>query len=121
MTDGAELVLPSPGQTGVSFTGVPGERGETFPAYLTLKEVAAYLGVSPKTVSHYRVDSAPGKRYAGNPFPVQDAMVSGSPIWLKSRLGEIQEWNKRRPGSGRGPRPNRRRVHRTPVDHSSNA
>ena len=56
-------------------------------------EVAAYLGITPASVSHYVAKQEP----ATNPIPVP-TYVGRTPRW---RPAEIVAWHASRPGRGR--------------------
>jgi predicted DNA-binding transcriptional regulator AlpA len=58
------------------------------------EDVAAYLGVTTKTVASYK---------ARDQMPEPDRMFGRTPAWRPSR---IIEWHEQRPGHG-GRRPNR--------------
>ena len=70
--------------------------------YLSTSDLAELLGISPATVRFLRTQSKPGGRYAADPFPEPDVVVSRSPGWAKTRAPEILAWNARRPGQGVG-------------------
>lgn len=67
----------------------------------TIENVAAYLGVHPRTVSAYLWHSRPGGRYAHHPFPSPNGYAGRSPWWAAARRTEFDEWNRARPGRGR--------------------
>ncbi len=88
------------------------------PPLLDTKAVAAILGVQPKTVSQYLVESkTTGRpksgrgRYVDNPFPEPDGHIGKSPWWALAREQEIRDWDSRRAGQGRGggPKPKKAR------------
>lgn len=80
------------------------------PPLLTIRHVAEILGVKPKTISQYLVESrgadpTAGKkagRYADHPFPKPTDYIGKSPWWALGREDEIRDWNDRRAGQGRG-------------------
>jgi len=57
-------------------------------------------GIAPASVTKYLRESRPGGRYAKHPFPDPDGTVQGCYFWLKSRAGEITEWDAGRPKRG---------------------
>lgn len=63
---------------------------------LDRKDVAALLGVLPKTVNEYRLRY----RTTSNPFPEPDGYVGRSPYWKAARADEIRQWDAARPGRG---------------------
>lgn len=65
-------------------------------------DVAAILGVKPKSVSQYLVESRPPGRYAKHPFPPPDGYIGRGPWWRRDRAEEIREWAAQRPGKGVG-------------------
>lgn len=67
---------------------------------LGLREVADILDVTPATITQYRSDSRPGKRYAKHPFPAPSGHFGRSPWWAQERSQEIEEWADARPGTG---------------------
>lgn len=67
--------------------------------------VAELLGVAPKTISQFLVESKPGGRYSEHPFPTPDGRIGRGPYWLAARRQDIVEWDESRPG--RGVRPQR--------------
>lgn len=71
-----------------------GGRGDAAPAIimLTVKEVAARLGVKPRTVEAYRHHPQYG-------FPEPDGRLGRTPWWWPAT---IDTWQKGRPGQGRG-------------------
>lgn len=64
--------------------------------------VAKILGVQPKTVSQYLLESRGEGRYADHPFPTPDGRIGGGPYWLRKREREIRRWAADRPGQGVG-------------------
>lgn len=64
--------------------------------------VAALIGVKPKSVSQYLVESKPPGRYAKHPFPMPDGYIGRGPWWRVERTAEIKEWAANRPGRGAG-------------------
>jgi hypothetical protein len=72
--------------------------------------VARLLGVQPKTVSQYLVESKGEGRYADRPFPPPHGRVGGRPYWLPDQADAIRAWAAGRPGQGvGGGRPRRSR------------
>lgn len=76
---------------------------------MTIGEVAAELGVKPRTITQWMVRSLPsldskGKKrlYADHPFPAPARYAGKSPEWERSRLPEIKNWHATRPGQGAG-------------------
>ena len=71
-----------------------GGRGDAAPAIimLTVKDVAARLGVKPRTVEAYRHHIQYG-------FPEPDGRLGRTPWW---KPATIDDWQKGRPGQGRG-------------------
>jgi len=64
--------------------------------------VAALLGVQPKTISQYLVESRPPGRYANHPFPAPSGHIGRSPYWDRDREDEIKQWDAGRVGQGVG-------------------
>jgi hypothetical protein len=64
--------------------------------------VAALIGVRPKTISQYLVESGPEGRYADHPFPAPDGRIGRGPYWLRKREKEIRKWAETRAGQGAG-------------------
>jgi len=64
--------------------------------------VAKILGVQPRSVSQYLVDSKKGRRYADHPFPAPDGHIGRSPYWNLDRKDEISAWDEGRVGQGSG-------------------
>jgi hypothetical protein len=64
--------------------------------------VAEILGVKPKTISQYLVESRDAGRYADHPFPAPDGYIGRGPYWLRKRELEIRRWAESRPGQGAG-------------------
>ena len=64
--------------------------------------VAAILGVQPKTISQYLVESRGEGRYAERPFPAPDGYIGRGPWWRLERETEIRRWAAERPGQGVG-------------------
>jgi len=58
---------------------------------MTVEEIAALLGVRPRSVHAYRGSDR------SNPLPEPDATINGVPVWRRS---VVLEWRKSRPGSG---------------------
>jgi hypothetical protein len=69
---------------------------------LKREEVAALLGIKPKSVSQYLVESKEGGKYEKNPFPAPDDYFGRSPWWAEDRADEILKWAAKRPGQGAG-------------------
>jgi hypothetical protein len=69
---------------------------------LDTKAVGAILGVKPKTISQYLVESNPGGRYASHPFPTPHGRIGNSPYWLPGQTDEIRQWDATRVGQGKG-------------------
>jgi hypothetical protein len=69
---------------------------------LTRDAVAKILGVLPKSVSQYLVESKEGGKYASRPFPAPDGRIGRSPWWQPSRETEIRAWADGRVGRGVG-------------------
>ena len=71
-----------------------GGRGDAAPAIimLTVADVAARLGVKPRTVEAYRHHPQYG-------FPEPDGRLGRTPWWLPAT---IDTWQEGRPGQGRG-------------------
>lgn len=69
---------------------------------LTRDTVAKILGVLPKSISQYLVESKEGGKYAGHPFPAPDGRIGRSPYWVVAREREIREWADSRVGRGVG-------------------
>lgn len=59
--------------------------------YMTLRQVAAYLGVKPSTITAYISRGQLG-------FPPPDAMVEDRKLWKRST---IEQWEAQRPYKGR--------------------
>jgi hypothetical protein len=74
--------------------------GET--PVLSRQAVAVILGVQPKTISQYLVESKAGGRYATHPFPAPDGYIGRGPWWRRERESEIRGWAAARPGQGAG-------------------
>lgn len=70
--------------------------------FLTITDLAARLDRQPQTIRKYRIESKPGHRYADSPFPQPDRTIGNMPVWNVTRLSEIKEWLKARPGMGAG-------------------
>lgn len=64
--------------------------------------VAALLGVKPKTISQYLVESHGDGRYVAHPFPAPDGYIGRGPWWRREREAEIHAWAAARPGQGVG-------------------
>lgn len=64
--------------------------------------VAALIGVRPKTISQYLVESKPPGRYQDHPFPAPDGYIGRGPYWLRRREQDIRKWAESRPGQGAG-------------------
>lgn len=64
--------------------------------------VAALIGVRPKTISQYLVESKPPGRYQDHPFPTPDGYIGRGPYWLRRREQDIRKWAAERPGQGAG-------------------
>ena len=60
----------------------------------TVKDVAAFLEITPGSVRHYLRLRKP----EGNPFPVEDRRFGATLVW---RPETVMAWNERRPGRGR--------------------
>jgi len=80
---------------------------------MTIGEVAAELGVKPRTITQWMVRSLstpdpksrrPDNRrlYADHPFPAPARYAGKSPEWERSKLPEIKTWYVTRPGQGAG-------------------
>lgn len=80
------------------------------PPVLDRTAVAEILGVQPKSVSQYLVESRPADpevgrragRYATHPFPAPDGYIGKGPYWRLERAAEIRTWAASRPGQGVG-------------------
>lgn len=68
----------------------------------TTADIAELLSVKAATIRHYRAVSAPGGRYADNPFPEPDGHLGNIPYWLTSSDDKIRAWAAARPGKGVG-------------------
>jgi len=89
----------------VALTATPiGTRVDELPI-LDRSAVAELLGVAPKTISQFLVESKDGGRYAEHPFPEPDGRIGRGPYWLAAKRQTIIEWDAARPG--RGVRPQR--------------
>jgi len=64
--------------------------------------VATILGVRPKTISQYLVESRGEGRYADHPFPQPDGYIGRGPWWHLGREKDIRTWAAARPGQGAG-------------------
>lgn len=64
--------------------------------------VGELLGVKPKTISQYLLESKQGGRYADHPFPAPHGRVGNSPYWLPEQADEIRQWDATRVGQGKG-------------------
>lgn len=69
---------------------------------LTRDDVAEILGIKPKSVSQYLVESKEGGKYELHPFPAPNDYVGRSPWWALGREDEIKKWAADRPGQGVG-------------------
>lgn len=85
------LVALTATRMGTSVTDLP---------ILDRSAVAELLGVAPKTISQFLVESKPGGRYAEHPFPAPDGRIGRGPYWLATRRKVIVEWDESRPGRG---------------------
>ena len=64
---------------------------EPLSAYMTTRDIAAYLGVKPSTVTAY---------VARGQFPPADAVIGATKLWERST---VQAWATRRPRKGTRP------------------
>lgn len=64
--------------------------------------VALLIGVKPKTISQYLVESKGEGRYVGHPFPAPDGYIGRGPYWRLERAKDIEAWNAARAGQGIG-------------------
>lgn len=83
---------------------------------LTITELAAELGVNPRTITQWMVRSLPAPDRRGNkrlytdmPFPAPSRYAGKSPEWERSKLPQIRQWMaaRRGMGAGGGPKPKR--------------
>src|SRR4029453_2030150 len=73
---------------------------EPLSAYMTTRDIAAYLGVKPSTVTAY---------VARGQFPPADAVVGATKLW---RRATVQSWAAQRPRKG-SPRPDQTMTRRS--------
>jgi excisionase family DNA binding protein len=62
---------------------------EPLSAYMTTRDIAAYLGVKPSTVTAY---------LARGQFPTPDAVIGATKLWNRST---VEAWAARRPRKGK--------------------
>jgi excisionase family DNA binding protein len=62
---------------------------EPLSAYMTTRDIAAYLGVKPSTVTAY---------VARGQFPTPDAVIGATKLWNRST---VEAWAARRPRKGK--------------------
>lgn len=69
---------------------------------LNRADVAALLGLKPKSISTYLTESREGGRYETHPFPQPDGTIGRAPWWHPDRRDELLKWAAERPGQGVG-------------------
>jgi excisionase family DNA binding protein len=62
---------------------------EPLSAYMTTRDIAAYLGVKPSTVTAY---------VSRGQFPAEDAVIGSTRLWKRET---VQAWAARRPRKGK--------------------